>query len=327
MSGASSTWPGVQESELESEFEQELGAEGEGFLGDVVGGLLGEGEGEDFLGDVVGGLLGEGEMMAESEFEGEGESEGEGFLGDIAGGLLGEGELEGEQFFGNVFKKFAPFLKKIAKVAAPMVGTAILGPAGGMLGKFAANALGEGEFEGEFEFESELESEFELEGEGESEGEAEAESEISTHPASEYEALAEMMAEAASHASGAGEAEAMAGAAVVTVLSPRDRRALSSLLPDLLRGTAVLTRILRRHPRTRPLVRTVPNIMRRSVRLLKRRAAAGRPITRRAAARTTAREVRRILGSPRLVRASLIRNRRTSRTMRRSRGSYRRVAG
>jgi hypothetical protein len=218
-------------------------------------------------------------------------------------------------------------LKKVAKVAAPMVGTAILGPAGGMLGKLAANALGEGEFESEFEFESELESEFELEGEAESEGEAEAESEIATHPATEHEALAEMMAEAASNASGEGEAEAMAGAAVVTVLSPRDRRALSALLPDLLRGTVVLTRILRRHPRMRPLVKTVPGIMRRSVRNLKRRAAAGRPITRRAAARTTAREVRRVLGSPRLVRASLTRNRRMSRAMRRRRGSYRRVAG
>ena len=86
----------------------------------------------------------------------------------------------------------------------------------------------------------------------------------------EHEALAEMMAEAASNASGEGEAEAMVGAAVVTVLSPRDRRALSALLPDLLRGTAVLTRILRRHPRTRALVKTVPGIMRRSVRQLKR---------------------------------------------------------
>jgi hypothetical protein len=310
MSGPASTWPGAQESELESEFEQELESEGEGFLGDVVGGLLGEGE-----------------MMAESEFEGEGESEGEGFLGDVVGGLLGESELEGEQFFGNVFKKVAPFLKKVAKVAAPMVGTAILGPAGGMLGKLAANALGEGEFESEFEFESELESEFELEGESEFEGESEAEAEIATHPTTEHEALAEMMAEAASNASGEGEAEAMAGAAVVTVLSPRDRRALSALLPHLLRGTAALTRILRRHPRTRPLVKTVPAIMRRSVRNLKRRAAAGRPITRRAAARTTAREVRRVLGSPRLVRASLKRNRRMSHAMRRRRGSSRRVAG
>jgi hypothetical protein len=308
MLGPASTWPSAHESELESEFEQELESEGEGFLGDVVGGLLGEGE-----------------MMAESEFEGEAEFEGEGFLGDVVGGFLGEGELESEQFFGNVFKKIAPFLKKVAKVAAPMVGTAILGPAGGMLGKIAANALGEGELETEFE--SELESELELEGESEFEGESEAEAEIATHPTTEHEALAEMMAEAASHAAGEGEAEAMAGAAVVTVLSPRDRRALSSLLPALIHGTAVLTRILRRHPRTRPLVRAVPSIMRRSVRNLKRRAAAGRPITRRAAARTTAREVRRVLGSPRLVRASLVRNRRTSRAIRRHRRAHGVVAG
>jgi hypothetical protein len=298
MSRASSTWPSVQESELESEFEQEF-----------------EGEGEGFLGDVVGGLLGEGEMTTESEFEGEGEFEGE-----------FEGELEGEQFFGNVFKKIAPFLKKVAKVAAPMVGTAILGPAGGALGKLAASALGESEFEGELEFEN-LESEFELEGEGEFEGEGEAENEIATHPPTEHEALAEMMAEAAARVGGDGEAEAMTGAAVVTVLSPRDRRALSHLLPDLLRGTAVLTRILRRHRRTRPLVRTVPGIMRRSVRHLKRRAAAGRPITRRAAAQTTAREVRRVLGSPRLVRASLARNRRTSRAVKRLHRSHRAISG
>ena len=147
--GASSTWSGVQESELESEFEQELELEGKGFLGEVVGGLLGE-------------------MMAELEFKGEGELEGEGFLGDVVGGLLGESELEGEQFFGNVFNKIAPFLKKAAKVAAPMVGTAILGSAGGMLGKLAANALGEGEFE----FESGLELEFEFDGEFEFEGES-----------------------------------------------------------------------------------------------------------------------------------------------------------
>jgi hypothetical protein len=137
-----------------------------------------------------------------------------------------------------------------------------------------------------------------------------------------------MMADAASRASGEGEAEAMAGAAVVTVLSPRDRRALAALLPDLLRGAAALTRILRRNPRTRSLTRAVPGIFRRSVRSLRRRAASGRPITRRAAARTTAREVRRVLGSPRLVRATLQRNRRATRAIkRRRRSSFRSVVG
>jgi hypothetical protein len=277
----------------------------------------GESEGEEFLGglgNVLGGLLGEGEALAESESEFEFEDE-------------LEGEFEGEQFFGGLFKKLGPILKKVAKVAAPMVGTAILGPAGGALGNVVSNALGEGEFEGEFESEFELEAEDESEFEGE--GEEEAASEIANHPMTEYEAMAEFMAEAASHAGGQGEAEAMAGAAMVTVLSPRDRRALRRLLPHLIRGAGVLTRILHRHRATRPVVRAVPTIMRRSVRQLKRRAAAGKPITRRTAARTTAREVRRVLGSRKLVGTALKRNLRTSRALKRTRTSrgFRSVSG
>jgi hypothetical protein len=288
MSTEASNWPGVRESELESEFEQEFEAEGEG-------------EGEEFLGglgNVLGGLLGEGETTAASEFEDEFE---------------GMGESEGENFsFGGLFKKLGPILKKVAKVAAPLVGTAILGPAGGALGSFAAKALGESE--NEWESEDEYESEDELE----AEGEAEAAHEIASHAMTEHEALAEMMAEAASHAAGEGEAEAMAGAAAMSVLSPRDRRALSNLLPDLLRGTAVLTRILRRNRYSRPAVRVVPTIVRRSIAQLKRQAAAGRPITRRNVARTTAREVRRVLGSRKLVGTSMTRNLRTSRAVKRS---------
>jgi hypothetical protein len=305
MSGSASTWPGAQETELESEFEQEFETEGEGE------GILGS------IGSALSGLLGEGETTAASEFEFETEFEGAGEF---------EGEFEGEAFsFGSFLKKMAPVLKKVAKVAAPMVGTAILGPAGGMLGNLAASALNESEFEGEFEFESEFEAEGEFE--AEFEGETEAVQEIATHPMTENEALAEMMAEAASQAAGGGEAEAMAGAAVMTVLSPRDRRALSRLLPHLITGSAVLTRILRRHRMTRPAVRAVPTIMRRTVKRLKRHAAAGRPITRRRVAHATAREVRRVLGSPRMVGTSLARNMRTSRAIKRSRRSHRAVAG
>ena len=72
-----------------------------------------------------------------------------------------------------------------------------------------------------------------------------------------------MIAEIAAHEHNEGQAEAMIGGAVVTVLSPRDRRALRRLLPDLVRGAAVLTRILRRRRATRSAVRAVPTIMRR----------------------------------------------------------------
>src|SRR5207248_10888512 len=65
---------------------------------------------------------------------------------------------EGEEFFGRAFKRIArgvggfirraaPILKSVARIAAPMVATAVGGPLGGLLGKVAASALGQGEGE------------------------------------------------------------------------------------------------------------------------------------------------------------------------------------
>jgi len=315
----------IQEHELESEFEQELheseleASEHEGVLGTI--------------GNVLGGLLGEGESTGESEFELEGAHELESEL-ESEFELEGAGELEmelesGEHFsFGSIgrfLKKAAPILKQVARVAAPMVGTAIGGPFGGMIGGLAAKALSEQELEMELEGAGELE--LETESELEHESEHEVAHEIAAHEATMHEALAEMMAEAASHEVHEGQAEAMAGAAVMTVLSPRDRRALRHLLPHLVSGAAVLTRILRQRRVTRPAVRTVPTIMRRTVRSLKRQAAAGRPLTRRAAARTAARQVRRVLGNPRAVGAAVSRNIRAGRAMRRRTSRYAAVRG
>jgi hypothetical protein len=293
------------ELELEDEFEGELESEDED-------------EGEEFLGGlgkIAGGLLGEGEEELEDEFELEDESEdflgeSEDFLGDLLGesedfigDLLGEGEDESEEFLGGFLKKALPVLKNVAKVAAPIVGTAIGGPIGGKLGSMAAGALGEGEFEGEYEDEAEDESE------------SEVASEISSHAHTQNEALAEMMAESASLAR-EGEAEAMAGAALVTVISPRDRIALRRILPHLARGTAILTRILRRRRSTRAGVRTVPTILRRTVKSLKQQAGRGKKITRRRVARTAARQVRRVLGNPKAAATAILRNRKISRRYR-----------
>jgi hypothetical protein len=240
-----------------------------------------------------------------------------------------ESEFEtGEQFFGRIargigsfVRRAAPILRQVARVAAPMVGTAIGGPFGAILGRAAASALGEGEFEQhEFELEShEAHEHHELEFESEFESHEvahEVAHEIAHHEIAHHEALAEMMAEAAAHEQHEGEAEAMAGAAAVTVLSPADRRALRRLLPHLVRGTAVLTRILRRRRVTRPAVRAVPTIMRRTVRQLKRQAAAGQPITRKAAARAAATQVRRVLGNPSACAAAIQQNVRAARKMR-----------
>jgi hypothetical protein len=261
-------------------------------------------------------------------------------------------ELEADQFFGRIargigrfVRRAAPILRTIARVAAPVVGTAIGGPFGAILGRVASQALGEEEaalhewehpelahefehpelahefehgelaheFEGELshEFESEFAHEFEH-----PESAHEVAHEIAQHEITQHEALAEIMAEVASHEQHEAQAEAMIGAAVVTVLSPRDRRALRRLLPHLVRGAAVLTRILRRRRMTRPAVRAVPTIMRRTVSTLKRQAAAGQPITRRAAGRAAAVEVRRVLGSPSACAAAIRQNVRTTRRMR-----------
>ncbi len=73
-------------------------------------------------------------------------------------------------------------------------------------------------------------------------------------------------------------------------------------------GTAILTRILRARPQTRPAVRVAPTIARRTLRSLKRYAAAGVPITRRKAGGTVAREMQQVLGSPVAVASSIANN-------------------
>ncbi|MFZ1007277.1 MAG: hypothetical protein WAN65_10595 [Candidatus Sulfotelmatobacter sp.] len=150
--------------------------------------------------------------------------------------------------------------------------------------------------------------------------------EIASHELSHNEAMAEMMAEAASHEQHEGEAEAMAGAAVITVLSPSDRRALRRIMKHLVRGGAVLAKILRRRRGTRPLVRVVPTVMRRTVKILKQKAAKGMPITRKSAGREAAKQVRKVLGSHKACRAALARNVKVSRAYKRPQTSRRRRA-
>jgi hypothetical protein len=293
----------------------------------------------------------EGELEYEFEEEYEGEEEGEEFLGTIArgiGGLLGgqgefeeefELEEEGEEFFrriGRLVRRAAPVLRRVARVAVPLVGTAVGGPLGGVLGRVAASALGEFEYELEGELEGEFEEEYEGEEEGEEflgtiargiggllggQGEFEEEFELEEEaaPASQTEAMGELMAAVASQARTETEAEAMMGAAAVTVISPRDRATLRRVLPHMVRGAAVLTRILRRRRVTRPIVRAVPTIVRRTSRTLVRQAAAGQPVTRRSAARVMATQTRRVLSSPRTCTRAIVRNQRGVRAAARQR--------
>mgnify|MGYP003286616051 CR=1 FL=1 len=240
----------------------------------------------------------EGELEDELEIEGEGEGELEWEL---------EGEVEGEEFFRRLRRlasRAAPILRRVARVAAPMVGTAVGGPLGGIIARAAASQLeGEGEFEVEGEFEDEIEGEFEDE---------------AMAPMTSNQALAEFMAAVASTAQTEAEAEAMVGAATVISLSPRDRRILRRALPHIVRGTAVLTRLLRRRRSTRSAVRTIPTIVNRTARTLARRASSGQPVTRRAAARVMARQTRNVLARPSSTVNAIQRNARATRAVARN---------
>ena len=294
------------EGELESEVahethehEREFELEGEGELGEHE-------QGEQFLGNLVSGL---GSLLGEGE------------------GELGEFEFEheqGEQFFkrafrgiGRLVRRAAPMLKNIARIAAPIAGKAVGGlfggPAGAMLGSklasLAAQQLREQELGGAHELEA---HELEL-------GEHELGEHEVAHELAEHEAQAEAMAHYAAFSESEHEAEAMAGAAATITLSRRDRHALRALVPNLVRGAAILTRVLRMRRATRPFVRVVPTIVRRTVRTLRRGAAAGRPITRRRAGQIMARQTRRVLSSPRYCGAVLRRNIRAARTVARPR--------
>jgi len=282
------------EFELESEFEYEFEGEGESEFE-----LEGEGEFE-FEGEGEFEFEGEGELEFEAEGEYEGEFEGEQFFGALR--RIGRG-------IGGFVRRAAPMLRSVARVAAPLVGTAVGGPLGGMIGRAAGSML-----EGEGEYEYEMEGEFEFEGEGEYEAELEAEMEAMTS----NQATAEFMAAVAARAQSEAEAEAMAGAAAVTSIRGEDLATLRRVLPSMVEGTAVLTRVLRRRRATRPAVRAVPTIVRRTARTLVKRAAAGQPVTRRAAARVMAQQTRTVLSRPNVCGPALQRNVKATRTVARN---------
>jgi hypothetical protein len=112
----------------------------------------------------------------------------------------------------------------------------------------------------------------------------------------------------------------MIGAATINTLSPYERRELERVLAHLVRGSAILTKLLRRRRSTRPAVRAVPAIVHSTAKTLVRRSASGRPVTRRAAGRAMATHTRRVLGNPRVCSHAIHRNHRASRTIQRRAG-------
>jgi hypothetical protein len=79
---------------------------------------------------------------------------------------------------------------------------------------------------------------------------------------------------------------------------PRIANVMQRATPQLTRGVSQLTRALFRNPRTRPMVRAVPTIARRTMSNIVRQAAAGRPVSAQGARRHLMQQARQVLTSP-----------------------------
>jgi hypothetical protein len=210
------------------------------------------------------------ELELEEEYEGEYEAE-------------LEGEEESEEFF-----------RQLAGLATQAAGSPTLRRVGRAAARSALGGLGgAAAAAGELELEAEEEAEFE----GEEEAEFEANPIRRVYP----DALMEHFGHAATTTESEAEAEAFIGALVPLAarLVPRVAPAIMRAAPQLIRGVARVTRTLRRNPATRPLVRAVPTIVRRTTANLARRVARGQPVTPRVAVRTLAGQTARVLSSPR----------------------------
>jgi hypothetical protein len=165
------------------------------------------------------------------------------------------------------------------------------------------------------EFEEELEGEWEAEEETEF-GEEELEGEISpirkVYPDAAMEHMGAMAAEAESEEEAAEQFLPLIGMAASKLLPvvakavapmarkalPRIARAVTKVTPQLTRSVGRIAKRLYRQPGTRPLLRAVPTIARRTIHNIARQVAHNRPVTARSAARTLVTQARRVLGSP-----------------------------
>lgn len=139
--------------------------------------------------------------------------------------------------------------------------------------------------------------------EAEDEGEFEWETEDEMNPLRRVypDALMEHLGHAAAEAESEAEAEAFIGALIPLAarLIPKVAPTIMRAAPKLIRGVTQVTRTLRRNPTTRPLVRTLPTIVRRTAATMAKQAARGRPVTPQSAVRTLANQTATVLANPR----------------------------
>ena len=191
------------------------------------------------------------------------------------------------------------------------VGRAAGGAVGGTLGR----QLGQEATPTVLGWIPEQEYEFELE--------EELESEMNPLRRVYPDALMEHLGHAAAAAESEAEAEAFIGALIPLAgrLIPRAAPAIMRAAPGLIRGLSSAARTLRRNPITRPLVRTLPTVIRRTAASVAQQAAQGQPVTPQSTVRTLARQTAQVLSSPRQCAQAYQRSRTLDRRYHRTAGA------
>jgi len=184
-----------------------------------------------------------------------------------------EMEESGEEFF-PALAGLLPILKTVAPMAIQAVG--------GLLG----NMEGESLYEGDQDTPDEM-----------------AESAIPF--LSEYnDMLSEELAGQAAETESESEAQSLAGGVTIPILTGAPIK-IKKVAPVLLKKTGRLTRVLRKNRRTRPLVKLIPKIQKKTVSTLAKKAAKGKPITNKTAVRVMAKHTKKVLTKPKVAATAL----------------------
>jgi hypothetical protein len=204
----------------------------------------------------------------------------------------------------KVGKTLAPIAKKLAPIAGKTIGGAFGGPAGAMLGGKLGSFVGNLEDEELAGFEG-------YDGYGDYEDESDSEDEMNAEDFMDFEGededVAEYMADIAAKAPNPIDSGAMAGAITITIASkaPLQVKAVS---PTLSSGAARLTKLMKNNPATKPLVKVVPTIAKKTVATLAKKAAKGKPVTPTVAKRVMAKQAMRVLSNPRELTKAIAKN-------------------
>jgi hypothetical protein len=277
----------------------------------------GEEEADPFLGDIVGGLLGESDME---------DLEGDQFLGSLI--------RKGVQRIGRVAKQAgvgAPLLKNLAKQAAGVAGGAIAGRTGANIaGQIANQVLREGDFEDESDGEGDYES---LGGDPEVLEEMHYNAAMAAESDNEEEAdqfigaianlagpLLKNLAGGLFGGDGEAEGDPFLGDIVGGLLGESDMEdlegydherdeffpliaaaapMLAKAVPLISRGIKAVGKLMRGRRATRAGIRALPRIAANTAASLARQTRSGRQITPRSVAATMSRESARALSTPR----------------------------